>query len=275
MNPRASTLRPTASAPSPSVLGTRPTETISRSHSSFCAAPSLSAYSTVTPDFFAVTLPIFTPSEIARPCLVNCFQASFETASSQAPRKAGSASRIVTSEPRRRHTLPSSRPITPAPITPSRLGTDGKASAPSLSQTTSLSTATPGRWRALEPVATITCVASIVSPPTAILYVPPPPASFPNPCSQVILFFLKRYSIPLVILVTMDSLRDCIFPRSSFTPDTEMPCSSRWCPAFSYSSEDESSAFEGMQPTLRQVPPRASSPLGFFHPSMQAVFSPS
>src|SRR5262245_7972519 len=30
-----------------------------------------------------------------------------------------------------------------------------------------------------------------------------------------------------------------------------------------------------MQPTLRQVPPRASSPFGFFQPSMQAVFSPS
>src|SRR5476651_2256525 len=30
-----------------------------------------------------------------------------------------------------------------------------------------------------------------------------------------------------------------------------------------------------MQPTLRQVPPRASSPFAFFQPSMHAVFRPS
>src|SRR5580765_5794237 len=30
-----------------------------------------------------------------------------------------------------------------------------------------------------------------------------------------------------------------------------------------------------MQPTLRHVPPRASSPAEFFHPSMQAVLNPS
>ena len=73
----------------------------------------------------------------------------------------------------------------------------------------------------------------------------------------------------------MVSLRACILAMSSFTPETEMPCSSRWWPAFSYSSEDDSKALEGMQPTLRQVPPRASSPFAFFQPSMQAVLSPS
>jgi hypothetical protein len=39
----------------------------------------------------------------------------------------------VTSAPRRFHTLPSSRPITPAPITPRRFGTSVKSSAPALS----------------------------------------------------------------------------------------------------------------------------------------------
>ncbi|MNC89795.1 hypothetical protein D3C83_57840 [compost metagenome] len=97
------------------------------------------------------------------------FHASFATAASHAPRKAGSASRMVTSAPRRRQTLPSSRPITPAPITPRRLGVAPKASAPSLSHTSSLSTASPGRWRALEPVATITCFACTVSPPASIV----------------------------------------------------------------------------------------------------------
>jgi hypothetical protein len=40
---------------------------------------------------------------------------------------------MVTSDPRRFHTLPSSSPITPAPITPRRFGTVSKSSAPTLS----------------------------------------------------------------------------------------------------------------------------------------------
>ncbi|MNR38907.1 hypothetical protein D3C85_1570550 [compost metagenome] len=63
---------------------------------------------------------------------------------------------MVTSEPSRRHTEPSSRPITPAPITASFLGTASKDSAPSLSETMTLSTGTLGKWRAREPVAMIT-----------------------------------------------------------------------------------------------------------------------
>ena len=38
---------------------------------------------------------------------------------------------------------------------------------------------------------------------------------------------------------------------------------------------DCSSAFDGMQPTLVQVPPGAGPPLSFFHSSMQAVLKPS
>src|SRR5687768_3771368 len=95
------------------------------------------------------------------------------------------------------------------------------------------------------------------------------------PCSQVTLFFLKRYSTPFVILVTIASLRACMRPTSIFTPETLMPCASRWCDALSNSSEEASSALEGMQPTLRQVPPRASSPFAFFQPSMHATLKPS
>ena len=103
----------------------------------------------------------------------------------------------------------------------------------------------------------------------------PPLTNLPNPCSQVILFFLKRYSTPFTIFVTMESLRACIFAISIFAPVTLMPCASRCLPTFSNSSEVASSAFEGMQPTLRHVPPRASSPFAFFHPSMHAVLNPS
>jgi hypothetical protein len=99
--------------------------------------------------------------------------------------------------------------------------------------------------------------------------------NLPKPCSHVILFFLKRYSTPFVILVTIASLRDCIFAMSIFAPETMIPWGSRCSETFSYSSEDARSALEGMQPTLRQVPPSASSPFAFFQPSMHAVLKPS
>jgi hypothetical protein len=49
MKPRASILRPTFAAPRPSVLGMRPIEMTSLSHSSFCARPLSLVYSTRTP----------------------------------------------------------------------------------------------------------------------------------------------------------------------------------------------------------------------------------
>jgi hypothetical protein len=49
-----------------------------------------------------------------------------------AARKVGSASSTVTSAPRRRHTEPISRPMTPEPIRPSFFGTAPMRSAPSL-----------------------------------------------------------------------------------------------------------------------------------------------
>ena len=45
------------------------------------------------------------------------------------------ASSTTTSAPSRRQTLPSSRPITPAPITPRRFGTASNSSAPQESTT--------------------------------------------------------------------------------------------------------------------------------------------
>jgi len=61
---------------------------------------------------------IATPVWIARPCLANARFASFATASSAAGRRVGRASSTVVCAPRRRHTLPISSPITPAPTTP-------------------------------------------------------------------------------------------------------------------------------------------------------------
>jgi hypothetical protein len=40
-----------------------------------------------------------------------------------------------------------------------------------------------------------------------------------------------------------------------------------------YSSEDSSSAFDGMQPAFKQVPPKAKLPSVLIHSSMQATFN--
>ena len=80
--------------------------------------------------------------------------------------------------------------------------------------------------------------------------------------------------MPSLFCFTTLSLRCCICARSSSRPFTFTPCSAKPCPACSKFSEDCSSAFEGMQPMLVQVPPRAGLPSAPFHSSTQAVASP-
>ena len=61
--------------------------------------------------------------------------------------------------------------MTPAPMTPSVLGTAPMRSAPSLDRILSSSKSAPGKARGFEPVATMTCLAlrlSGLSPATAI-----------------------------------------------------------------------------------------------------------
>jgi hypothetical protein len=92
---------------------------------------------------------------------------------------------------------------------------------------------------------------------------------FPSPFSQVTLFFLNRNSTPLTLAPTTSALRACIRPRSRLTWPTSTPCSASLWFASSKCSEDCSSALEGMQPTLRQVPPSVA------RFSTQATFMPS
>ena len=81
--------------------------------------------------------------------------------------------------------------------------------------------------------------------------------------------------MPSLFDFTTLSLRFIICARSSSRPFTFTPCSAKWWPACSKFSEDWSSALEGMQPTLVQVPPRAGFPSAPRHSSMQAVLRPS
>ena len=62
--------------------------------------------------------------------------------------------------------------------------------------------------------------------------------------------------MPSMLALTTESLWACMAFRSSFGVPTLMPNVSKRWPARSNISEVWSSAFDGMQPTLRQVPPK-------------------
>ena len=91
----------------------------------------------------------------------------------------------------------------------------------------------------------------------------------PVPFSQVTLFLRNRNSTPFTLAVTTSALRACMRARSSFTLSTSTPWSFSACVAWWNSSDDCSSALEGMQPMLRQVPPSVA------RFSTQATFMPS
>ena len=71
----------------------------------------------------------------------------------------GKSSTTVTFAPSRRHTLPSSRPITPPPMTTRCFGTSGILSAPMFESTRSSSNLRKGSSIGTEPVAMMTCFA--------------------------------------------------------------------------------------------------------------------
>ena len=126
-------------------------------------------------------------------------------------------STTVTSEPRRRHTEPSSRPITPAPMTTRRFGTLSSSSAPVEDTTTFSSISTPGRRVTSEPVAmTMFFVSSTwFEPSSAVTSTWPAAAMRAVPKKASILFFLSRNSTPLTLPSTPSCLKDCIVLRSS------------------------------------------------------------
>ncbi len=205
----------------------------------------------------------------ARPCLVSTRWKVFATSRSMPGMMRSRNSTTVTSAPRRRQTLPSSRPITPPPTTTRWPGTSSSSSAPVEVTMRSSSTSTPGSGTLSLPVAMTIRLASYNVPPTSTL---PAATMRPAPLSQAILFLLNRNSTPLTLAVTTSLLRSCMRSRSSFTPSTTMPWSFHECMVSWKFSLDCSSAFEGMQPMLRQVPPRVArfSTTATFMPSCAA-----
>jgi hypothetical protein len=166
--------------------------------------------------------------------------------------------------------------MTPEPIRPSFFGTAPMRSAPSLLRIFSSSKSAPGSARALEPVATMTCLPVSTSSPTLTCQASAePPTKLPRPWKKLTLFFLNRYRMPSLFCFTTLSLRASIFLTSMLRSFRPMPWSAKCFAACSKFSLDCSSALLGMQPTLVQVPPSAGPPAAFFHSSMQATLRPS
>ena len=156
--------------------------------------------------------------------------------------------------------------MTPAPTTTIFLGTFGSVRAPVEETTVFSSISMPGSDAGSEPVAMMMFFASCTSSPTLTL---PASGMEPQPLSQSILFFLNRNSMPPVLLSTTDCLYSCITFQSTEGALPFRPMVAKLCSASCSWWVACSRAFEGMQPTLRQVPPRVS------RPSTQAVLRPS
>ena len=177
----------------------------------------------------------------------------------------------MTSAPSRFQTEPSSSPITPAPMIRSFDGTFSSDSAP-VDDTTRFSSISMPFSRAIsEPVAMTMFLVSTVCalPSLPVTSTLPAPRILPLPLMTSILFFFIRNSTPLTLPSMPCCLKFIIDGRSSFGAETLTPILAKECPASSNISEACSSAFDGMQPTLRQVPPSVA----FF--STTATFMPS
>ena len=130
--------------------------------------------------------------------------------------------------PRRRQTLPSSRPMTPAPMTPSRFGTASNSSAPQESTMCLPSNGTLlqlDRRRAGGEHDVLGASSSRRVPSCAV-------NSTLLPGQQLAVTLQRRDAGGLeqrqrcrcVMVLTMPALRFCICARSSVTPPTLMPC---------------------------------------------------
>mmetsp|Transcript_4544 Transcript_4544/g.18232 ORF Transcript_4544/g.18232 Transcript_4544/m.18232 type:complete len:228 (+) Transcript_4544:430-1113(+) len=168
--PRASSCTPASSRPSPSVYGVRPTDTSTTSTSIVSVSPPLegSMLRRTLPSAFFSAPVIFVESLNFMPCLVSERWKALRISPSMVGTMLGRNSTTVTSEPRRLHTEPISRPMYPPPMTTSLLGTSCSSSAPVDDTICSSSMGTPGRLATAEPVARMTFLAFRVSSPPSL-----------------------------------------------------------------------------------------------------------
>ena len=240
------------------------------------AAPPLAGSTVkVTPESVVSALVTLEPSLNLIPCLAserwNCRVISSSTPGVMRSRN----STTVTSDPSRRQTEPSSSPMMPAPTTMRCFGTSASSSAPVDDTIFFSSTATPGRGMTSEPEAIRMFLAdsvSLTAPSSPSTTTEPAFSMRPVPWNAVILFFRNRKATPLVVASTTSLLRFISWAKSSLGGASTMPWTPRSWPACSNRCEDCSSALDGMQPTLRQVPPKVArfSTTATFMPSWAA-----
>ena len=138
----------------------------------------------------------------------------------------GRNSRIVTSEPSRFQTEPSSRPIAPAPITTSFFGGSVNSSASVLLTIVLPSNFANGNSTGALPVAMTIFFVSIscVWPLEDLIETFPGAVIVPSPSSTVTLFVFISERTPLLNVLTTLFFRSCIFARSARAPSITMPC---------------------------------------------------
>ena len=166
--------------------------------------------------------------------------------------------------------------MTPAPITHRRFGTASSSSALQESMTCCPSKGMNFRVVGSEPLASTTWRARSCEtlPSLPVTSTTRLASSFPVPKIGVTPAPLRSAATPPVMFLTMAARRFCMAARSRLRPLALMPCAANSCCARCHSSEDSSSAFEGMQPAFRQVPPKAALPSRLRQASMQAVLRP-
>ncbi len=175
------------------------------------AAPPLAGSTvSVTPEPVASALVTLEPSLNVSPCLASerwkCLVISSSTPGVMRSRN----STTVTSDPSRRQTEPSSRPMMPAPTTTRCFGTSASSSAPVDDTIFFSSTVTPGSGVTSEPEAIRMFFAESVSftaPSSPSTETAPALSMRPVPWNEAILFFLNRKATPLVVASTTSPLR--------------------------------------------------------------------
>lgn len=149
--------------------------------------------------------------------------------------------------------------MTPPPMTIKSFGTLGRDKAPVEEMITFSSYSSPGNGLASLPVAMMMFFAVICYcfPSASTTSIVCWSTKAPWPFMYVTLFFLNNPSIPFVNDVTMPFLVYWTLPQLSDALLTSIPIFEKsWLSSW-YLCEMFNNAFDGIQPTLRHVPPRA------------------
>ena len=159
------------------------------------------------------------------PCFFKHLAASLDKSLSADPKNVSIASNTTTSLPKRCHTVPISKPITPAPMIPKRFGTSRIFSAPTLSIIISSVNGAGGIVTATEPAANMTLPAltSLTLPSAAVTFTIQSFCSWPMPWIKVTPLALNNPATPIVRLLTMAFLRANMAATSMVTSPVLIP----------------------------------------------------